>query len=342
MCLPGGFSKGKTMSHIFVSYKREDSEFVLKEVIRLQRTYRVWWDKTSIVGGEDWEKAIRAGLEDSVALLVVLSPKAVESPYVRFEYETALDSGIPVIPVMIEPCDIPVRLRKVQVIKTADAAWYEELTTALQNGVPNIDTAELLDGHARIESVIGDPNLTFEEAAAKFKGTLRFDRHELNLVALPMLVTQYAMTYLVGQAGDTLKRSPEIQVALQMSQGYNSPNFPVQVAKYIHSREELRLHMILVRGPMGLTKHQQHGISMVHELDNSNENEWRGVVNATYTSIERYHNDTDRPQMLHVFNIAPAALVGAIGLRAERGMGMTLYNFIGAGNYYPVYSKPAQ
>jgi hypothetical protein len=66
------------------------------------------------------------------------------------------------------------------------------------------------------------------------------------------------------------------------------------------------------------------------------------VVNATYTSIERYHNDTDRPQMLHVFNIAPAALVGAIGLRAERGMGMTLYNFIGAGNYYPVYSKPAQ
>lgn len=330
------------MSHIFVSYKREDSEFVFKEVIRLQRIYRVWWDKTSIVGGEDWEKAIRAGLEDSVALLVILSPKAVESPYVRFEYEAALDNGIPVIPIMIEPCDIPTQLRKVQVIKSADEDWYQQLITALQNGVPNIDTAELLDGRARIESVIGDPNLTFEEAMSRFKGALRFDRYELNLVALPMLVTPYAMTYLVGYAGDTLKRSPEIQVALQMSQAYNSPNFPVQVAKYIHSRKELRLHMILVRGPMGLTQHQQYGISMVHELDNSNESEWQGVVNATYTSIERYHQDTIRPNMIHVFNIAPAALIGAIGLRAERGMGMTLYNFVGAGSYHPVYSRPAR
>ena len=328
------------MSHIFVSYKREDSEFVAKEIVRLQRTYRVWWDKTNIVGGEDWEKAIRAGLDESAALIVILSPKAVESPYVRFEYETALDKSVPVIPIMIEDCDIPIALRKFQVLKTADATWYDQLITALQH-VPNIDTAEIHDTRAPIEAVIGDPTLTFAAAAEQFKGTLRFDRHELDLVALPMLVSRYAMTYLVGQAGDTLKRSPEIQIALQLSQGYNSPNFPVQVAKYIHS-EGTRLHMILVRGPMSLTKHPQYGISMVHGLDNGDENEWRGVVNTTYSSIERYHLDTARPQMLHVFNIAPAALLGAIGLRAERGMGMTFYNFVGADRYAPVYSQPAQ
>src|SRR5690349_19366240 len=119
------------MSHIFVSYSRKDSEFAYQLVNRLQRTYRVWLDKQGISGGTDWENAIRLAIQDCAAIVVILSPDSIISDYVRFEYETALDSGKLVIPLLYRECEFPVRLRKKQIIKQTDTDWFDQIVTAL-------------------------------------------------------------------------------------------------------------------------------------------------------------------------------------------------------------------
>ncbi len=323
------------MSQIFVSYSRKDSDWVKPFVTRLQRTHRVWWDRTDIHGGDDWKKAIAQGIDDSVAMVVVLTPESAASDYVNYEFETALDKGKPVIPLRLHAVDVPVRLRKQHVINQEEETWFDQVMTALGD---HALAARIHDQGALVQKGhIGSGKVKFEGLKESILGSFMMDPHDTKLVALPLLVSQYAMTYLVGRADGTLERPAEIQLALQVSQGYNAQNFPLQVAKYVLSKDQ-PLHMILVRGPMMLNKHPQYGVQMTHGLDNEAEEEWRGVISAAYDSLALYERDTMRRAMVHVFNIAPAALMGGFGVRAERGRGMTFYNYGGGIQYHPVYT----
>ena len=86
----------------------------------------------------------------------------------------------------------------------------------------------------------------------------------------------------------------------------------------------------------------KYGIQMIHGLSNDNEDEWRGVVTAAYRSIELYNIGTTQREMVHVFNIAPAALLAGFGMQAERGRGMTFYNFVTRNQYSPVFTVESQ
>lgn len=88
------------MGHVFVSYSRRDQQFVRTLVEALQQEkVNVWIDYLSIKPGEEWASVIENALTESDALIVVISPNSVESPYVRGEYRLALERGIPVLPV---------------------------------------------------------------------------------------------------------------------------------------------------------------------------------------------------------------------------------------------------
>lgn len=327
------------MSHIFVSYSRKDIEFVRKFVNRLQRTYRVWWDKIGIHGGEDWEKAIQIGVKNCELMIVILSPDSVESDYVRFEYETALKQNKIVMPIVHKPCDYPVRLQKKHIINEADDNWFEQLQIALDHQIRMSITTDM--SYLLNKNLIGDSQKTFGDLASEIEGSFEMDKHGTDLVALPLSASQYALTYLVGQSTSSLKRLDNIQLALQCSQGYNSDDFPVQVAKSVLASDK-SLHMLLVRGPMMLSKHPKFGIQMIHGLSNDNEAEWRGVIGAAYSALEMYERGTNRSEMVHIFNIAPAALVGGLGIWSERGRGMTFYNFVARNQYSPVFTMESQ
>jgi len=63
-----------------------------------------------------WDRAVEAALHDCVGMLLVLSSSAAASRNVLDEVTVALDAGKPIIPVRIEPCDLPLRLARVQFI----------------------------------------------------------------------------------------------------------------------------------------------------------------------------------------------------------------------------------
>ena len=100
---------------IFFSYSRDDSEFVLNLAKELRADGAdIWLDQLDIKPGTRWDKSIEDALDASQTVLVILSKTSVASNNVMDEVSYALEEGKTVLPVLLEECDIPFRLRRLQ------------------------------------------------------------------------------------------------------------------------------------------------------------------------------------------------------------------------------------
>lgn len=88
-------------NYIFISYTHHDAEFVTRLRNDLQEGgVNVWVDFIGLKAGTpDWEQAIRDAIRDSRAVLLVTSPQARESFYVRDEIAVANMEKKPIYPV---------------------------------------------------------------------------------------------------------------------------------------------------------------------------------------------------------------------------------------------------
>ena len=107
----------KPIQFAFLSYARDDAEFVL----RLAKDLRtggagVWIDQLDIAPGQRWDRAVEDALAKCLELVVVLSPAAVESTNVMDEVSLALEDGKTVVPIIHRQCKIPFRLRRLQYV----------------------------------------------------------------------------------------------------------------------------------------------------------------------------------------------------------------------------------
>ena len=87
---------------VFISYTRVDAARVdaLVEGLR-QLRYDAWLDE-ELTGGQAWWDTILAQIRASSAVLVALSPAALESVAVQREYEYAHAVGRPLLPVIVD------------------------------------------------------------------------------------------------------------------------------------------------------------------------------------------------------------------------------------------------
>lgn len=112
------------MSDIFLSYRRRDSQSATGRLgDRLSAHFgsaRVFLDRDSIVVGDDFAEAIRRAIGLSVVVLVIIGPDWLDArqasgqrrlddaaDFVRLEIESALASGVPLIPVLVEGATMP-------------------------------------------------------------------------------------------------------------------------------------------------------------------------------------------------------------------------------------------
>jgi hypothetical protein len=101
---------------VFMSYARADARdfaTALSDQLR-RRGLRIWIDVRDIRAGANFRREIEEGLYRCTHVLVVLSPKAVESDEVMGEVNVALDDKKPIVPVLYLPCRMPSYLRRLQ------------------------------------------------------------------------------------------------------------------------------------------------------------------------------------------------------------------------------------
>ena len=98
--------------HVFISYSRQQIYFAQSVALNLlQADIPVWMDTFELDPGEDWEAEINRGLDEAGLILVIGSQAAFASVYVNYEWERGLNSGIPIIVLLYEECQLPQALQ---------------------------------------------------------------------------------------------------------------------------------------------------------------------------------------------------------------------------------------
>ena len=99
--------------------------------------YTVWIDRTDILAGARWERVIPREIRNAEALLLMLTPNAAQSDWVRREFFYALRKKIRIIPILVRPAELAAEMDKhVSKIQTV-VLWnrrgrgFEELLHAL-------------------------------------------------------------------------------------------------------------------------------------------------------------------------------------------------------------------
>ncbi len=112
------------MADVFMSYARSDKARVAPLVAAIEANgWSVWWDP-AIDPGQEFDRQIAAELKAAAAVVVVWTPRSVESRWVRGEAREGVERGI-LIPVRFDGASLPIDVRALHTTDFDD--WQENL-----------------------------------------------------------------------------------------------------------------------------------------------------------------------------------------------------------------------
>jgi hypothetical protein len=165
------------MIQVFLSYSRTDG-LDAADRLRDELTamgFGAWRDVEEMQGGLNWKRQLHQALVAVDAVLVLLTPGAVASPTVTWEWETALIADKRVIPILLSPCAVPVELNRLHYHRLDDPTTYTLGLAKLTRDLLHISFAQSMtqvtaSGAARysigvaIDSAIGDNPIVVNQA----------------------------------------------------------------------------------------------------------------------------------------------------------------------------------
>ncbi|MBT9314093.1 TIR domain-containing protein [Leptothoe spongobia] len=118
------------MTQVFLAHAEEDKHFREQLRQRLMReNITVWTNKTDILTGTDFKRALKTGIEETDNVIYLLSPAALTSTYCQREIKYAQLLNKRIIPLLIKPVDLqqlPPRQRTLQFINFSDNITPEQ------------------------------------------------------------------------------------------------------------------------------------------------------------------------------------------------------------------------
>lgn len=121
------------MAHVFISYKSEDKAFSSELRQRLADSLLDPWMDENIPPSRKWQDELDQRLRDAYALVLVITPEAMKSEYVAYEWIFALGRGIEVIPIYLRTIDkFPYRLGDIHYIDFRQEYSWARLVARIQ------------------------------------------------------------------------------------------------------------------------------------------------------------------------------------------------------------------
>src|SRR6185312_11750278 len=96
--------------HVFLSYARGKDDKLARAIAESvqEAGHEIWFDERELVAGENWALKIGKALEEANAMLVLVSPESMRSPWVQQEISYALGSpnyANRLVPVYAQPTE---------------------------------------------------------------------------------------------------------------------------------------------------------------------------------------------------------------------------------------------
>ena len=134
---------------VFLCHASEDKSAVrrLYKCLKNSSFVEPWLDEEELLPGQDWHFEISKAVRDSDVVILCLSRRAINKRgYVQREIRYALDianeqpeGAIFLIPVKLERCTPPEKLRHVQWVDLFDDTGYGKLIKALRHRARDLD-----------------------------------------------------------------------------------------------------------------------------------------------------------------------------------------------------------
>lgn len=133
-----------------------------------------WLDEEDLLPGQDWEREIRKAVRTLDTVIVCLSRKAINKRgFIQKEIKYALDVAdeqpedtIFIIPLKLEECEVPDRLRRWQWVNLFEEHGYERLIRALQKRHRDVKVRE--DSEIREKDETIKKNLELKNEKSKY------------------------------------------------------------------------------------------------------------------------------------------------------------------------------
>lgn len=125
---------------VFLCHAPGDSQAASQLYSRLeQEGFKPWLDDEDVFPGQDWKLETRKAIKASQAVVVCLSRKFSEAGSFQSDTKFALDESLNqpegavfLIPLLLEQCEIPERLKEFKPLDFTNPRGYERLLKALQ------------------------------------------------------------------------------------------------------------------------------------------------------------------------------------------------------------------
>jgi len=144
--------EGKKSKNIFISYGKDEYEVLANKIKEdLEKLgHEVWFDRSKLKAGRDWEVTIEEGLKGTQIVLVMMTPHSMRRPdgYCLNELSMAFSLRKEIVPVMVKDCTPPLSIHRIQWLDFKE--W------------PNISDEKYKEKLTQIRDVIEGRVLSFE------------------------------------------------------------------------------------------------------------------------------------------------------------------------------------
>ena len=229
-----------TQRRTFLSYSRANKDFALKLARELKAEgFSVWLDQLDIPAGARWDREVEKALKESEIFMIILTPASINSENVLDEIGYAIDNGKRILPVLLENCEVPLRLRRFQYVDFTTKGFNDGVQSAkelLQHLVAqlpprreelvNVSSGQAADTPNNVLATEGAPNraAVTETTLKKFPGVPKI----LGVAAILIVLVGLAYNILTNLGNHNLRvpTSPPETVAILPP----TSNIPASVA----------------------------------------------------------------------------------------------------------------
>jgi uncharacterized protein YecT (DUF1311 family) len=210
---------------VFLCHSSGDNDFVRRLYGLLKNSIvEPWLDEKNILGGQDWDMEIRKAVRSSDVVLVCLSRSAItKEGYVQKEIRQALDVAsekppgtIFIIPIRIEPCDLPESVSKWQAINFFEVGAETRLRESL------LMRAQSLGRYSNVEiDQLAEAFSNRARTAQELGSSYAEEAKRLREIAFGTAVSQMEMNQAAAEASD--RADSRLLTLLNAIKEYYSP-----------------------------------------------------------------------------------------------------------------------
>ncbi|MEM9548870.1 MAG: toll/interleukin-1 receptor domain-containing protein [Bacteroidota bacterium] len=124
---------------IFISHSHKDADFAELLKLRLEKEQiSSWIDNERLKIGQDWREEIDEGINNSLAVIVIITPNSKISEYVTYEWAYAWGKGKKIFPILLEQTELHPRLESLQFLNFTNrtARPWADLISSIRELTP--------------------------------------------------------------------------------------------------------------------------------------------------------------------------------------------------------------